>query len=439
MKVLLIDPTFYHEGGLYKTRRIGYFPLTLARLAACFPRDVDVALIYEKTREVPVTAAVDLVFFSVMGANLRRAIELSAEFRRCGVKTVIGGMSILGFSDLCREHFDVVAVGDAEGIIPELLEDFRRGGLKPDYESLCCPIASLPRPRFDLVPPEIVGSTIPIETSRGCCNGCRYCAITAFYRGGFRTRNSDEVLAEVDDLKNRFGMFKLFYFTDPNFTADMAHAKTVLRGLIGRKIAWLASADIKCLQDEEFLRLAAQSGCVNLQIGIETLFGKELAGANKTFASEADYAACLTRANLFGIPITALLMIGWDSDTPAALAELQRFLRAHHVALAVTHPIQPIPGTPLFHKWEAESRLLPVSLDALNGLEILFRPAHFTPEGLKKAYWRFNERFFATRSIVRRFFSPHILRNPLGYGLMLATNFFARDIVEKRLPAGMYE
>jgi len=94
MRVALIDPSFYHQGKLLKLKRVGYFPLTLPRLASMFPADTSIALIYEKCQNVETDAAFDLVMFTTMGSNLIRAEELSDRFRERGVPTVVGGFSV---------------------------------------------------------------------------------------------------------------------------------------------------------------------------------------------------------------------------------------------------------------------------------------------------------------------------------------------------------
>ncbi|MBF0502038.1 MAG: B12-binding domain-containing radical SAM protein [Candidatus Riflebacteria bacterium] len=440
MRVALIDPSYRHEGRLMKFRRVGYFPLTLPRLAACFPPDITPELLYEKCHDVnPATGpAYDLVLFAIMGANLAHAIELSAGYRARGIKTVVGGFATQAFFDMCRSGFDSVVLGDGEEVIPRMIDDFRAGRLASMYENPAPSIERLPVPRYDLVPQDVVGNIIPIEASRGCPNACDFCSVTLQYQRTFRKRAPDEVLRDFDAARAVFGR-RVYYFTDPNFTADLAHAKTILRGLIGKNILWLASVDVHPLADDEFLSLARRSGCFNLQIGFETLSPHELEESGKGFAARTDYPALIRRAHSFGIPVTALMMVGFDSDTPATFGRMQHFAEKNHLSFVVTHPLIPIPGTPLHEKLSRQKRLKEIDPADANGLYISFLPKHFTESELLECYWRFSTRMQSLRSIVRRFLWPGVFRNPIAYLIMLLTNFAARSVIARRLPPGAYE
>lgn len=442
MRILMIDPSFRHQGKLLKFRRIGYFPLTLPRLAACLPSGHEVTLIHEKAEEVDVSRPFDLVFFTTMGSNLTRAEELAASFRGRGVRTVVGGFSARPFLERCRERFDAVVLGDGEDLLPTIVADAEAGrlGERPGrvYENLAPSIEHLPVPRYDLVPREIVGDIVPLEASRGCPNHCDFCAVTTLYGPAFRKRDADEVLRDFRAARERFGR-RMYYFTDPNFTADMAHAKDIIRGFVGQGVAWLASVDIRALEDEEFLALARTSGCFSLQIGFETLSAKELHSVGKGFAATRDYGALIKRAQSFGIPIVALLMVGFDTDTPAVFKDLRRFLERHRVPLAVTHPVIPIPGTALHAKLAAEGRLLKMEPEECDGLHLHFQPRHFPGNDLIERYWRFSEELFSLRSIVRRFLWSGVLKNPLAYLILGITNLMAGRVARRRLPPGMYD
>ncbi|RCK75967.1 MAG: BchE/P-methylase family protein [Candidatus Ozemobacter sibiricus] len=440
MRVALIDPSFIHQGRLLKLKRVGYFPLTMPRLAACFPPETQLTLIYEKCQEVDVDVPYDLVLFTTMGPNLVRAEELAARFRQRGIPTVVGGYSVPPFLERCQAHFDAVVVGDGEAIIPRLLSDLAAGRRQRVYTDLAPSLERLPPPRFDLVPAGVMGDVAPVEASRGCPNACTFCAVTALYGARARRVPVADVLRDARQARRELGR-RLIYFTDPNFAADMAHAKEILRGLIAADLGlgWLASVDLRALADEEFLRLARASGCFTLQVGLETLEHQNLHAVNKSFAARLDQTAAVRRARAHGIPVVALMMLGFDADTPATFRQVQSFLEREKIPLAVLHPVVPIPGTPLHARLAAEGRLLPIDPADADGLHLHFRPRHFTPERFFDAYWRLNRRLLSGRSIARRFLHAGWLRNPLAYLILLVTSFLARSVVDRRLPMGMYE
>jgi radical SAM superfamily enzyme YgiQ (UPF0313 family) len=439
MHIAFIDPSFYHQGSLLSMRRVGYFPLTMPRLAALVPPGHRITLVYEKCRPVDLHADYDLVFFTTMGSNLVRAEELAAAFRRRGVKTVVGGYSVPSFADRCRERFDAVVIGDGEGILPQIIADAQAGRLQAWYENRAPSLAAVPVPRFDLVDPAVVGDIVPIEASRGCPNHCQFCAVSSLYGSGYRQVPADLVWRDYLAVRAQFGR-RLYYFTDPNFTADMAHAKEIIGRLRGQGIGWLASVDVHALRDDEFLRLAWASGCFCLQVGFETLSQKNLGAAAKTFATADEYARLLARARAAGVPVAALMMVGFDEDDEQTFPAVLEFLETNKVPLGVVHPVVPVPGT-AFHRRLAEAgRLLPIGPHDADGLHVLFRPARLSAPRLLQLYWRLSRRILGLRSVVRRFLAPHVLRNPIAYLILLITNLGpARQVAWARQPPGLYQ
>jgi len=197
--------------------------------------------------------------------------------------------------------------------------------------------------------------------------------------------------------------------------------------------------DVRALKDAEFLRLARDSGCFCLQVGFETLSKKELNGTGKTFAGKEEYAKLIKSCQEYGIPLAALLMIGFDSDDSRSLRDTAKFLEAHHLPLVVMHPMIPIPTTSFYETLKTQNRLLSQDPKLADGLHVFFRPRNFSPEGLQNYYWKLNERLYSIRSILKRFFFRGVFRNPIPYFILFLTNFFARGLVRKRLPMGMYE
>src|SRR5689334_18717018 len=93
---------------------------------------------------------VDLVGISVDSKTARRSYDIAAAYRRRGVKVVMGGIHPTACPDEAMEHADSVVVGEAEDVWPTLLEDFKRGELKPIYRPEFPNLANRPAPRRDL-------------------------------------------------------------------------------------------------------------------------------------------------------------------------------------------------------------------------------------------------------------------------------------------------
>ena len=438
MKIALIDCTYDVEGRPLKLRTVGYFPATLAVLAAALPDGHDVTLIHEKCEDVDTSAPYDVVFFTTMGPNLYRAIEHSKAFRARGVKTIVGGWMTMPHPELCREHFDSMVTGDAEGILGTILDDLARGALAPLYENPNPDLSGVRVPRYELIRRDIVGGVVPLEASRGCTNACDFCAVSAFMGRRFRPIPIETVLAAIAHAKATLKR-PLYYFTDPNFALDRKRALELVRRMEPLGITWQANVDIRTLADEEFLREAKAAGCFTLQVGLETPDKGELVNINKGFAANRDYAAIIKRAHELGIPVTGLMMVGYDSDTPETFERLERFIQDNNVSVFVVHVLTPVRGTRLYDRLKAEGRLLEEPGARADGLRLHVRPLHMTPEAFEARYRVMIQKLTSLGAILRRCLHADFFKNFKANVIMLLTNLALRRYLRLGYPPGMFE
>src|SRR4029078_13284512 len=101
-------------------------------------------------------------------------------------------------------------VGEGELLWPEILADFRRGGvaaLKPFYREQhpgSYDLGDRPMPRFEF----LLGrryNRITVQTVRGCPLDCDFCGASKLYGPKYRRKPLDKVLAELARIKERGG------------------------------------------------------------------------------------------------------------------------------------------------------------------------------------------------------------------------------------------
>jgi hypothetical protein len=92
MKILLIRPDISNISSGYKLNDGRMEPLPLGILAGLTPEDVEVVLRDERVEELSFDEPADLVAISVDTFVARRAYAIADEFRRRGVRVVLGGI-----------------------------------------------------------------------------------------------------------------------------------------------------------------------------------------------------------------------------------------------------------------------------------------------------------------------------------------------------------
>ncbi|GAG81765.1 unnamed protein product, partial [marine sediment metagenome] len=255
MKLKLIVPVSVEQ-----RRWVRYFalpPLNLLYVAALTPKDVEITLVDEHVDRIDFEEEVDLVGITSLTATAPRGYEIADEFRKRGVKVVLGGIHSSALPQEAIQHADSVVIGEAENLWPEVIEDFKKKRLKKFYQSSQKPsLENLPLPRRDLLQGKRYLTKNFIMTTRGCPFDCDFCSVTRFFGKRHRFRPVGDVIKEIESLKGNFTVF-----ADDNVIAHKKYAKELFKALIPCKKRWFSQADLTMAQDEELLKLAVQSGC----------------------------------------------------------------------------------------------------------------------------------------------------------------------------------
>jgi len=437
MKVLLIVSTPYcDDGSLLKQSRLWLPGLTLPQIAALTPVNVEVELINETIQRVPWDTDANLVGVSGMGVGLVRAMQIADEFRLRGKKVVMGGMMATLAAERCLEHCDALVLGEAEGIWPQVVYDASKNQLKRVYKAKeLDDLSNLPVPRFDLLPRKKIGFWLPVQAGRGCPYRCDFCSITSFYHGVYRTRPLDQIARDVQAIL-ALGVRKILLLDD-NIGANHAFAADLFRLLREFRVQWMTQCSLTIARHPDLLKLAAESGCVCMSFGLETIKQSNLATVNKTFVNVEEYEWAIGQIRRAGIDVSTEMMLGMDEDDPDVFEETIDFLVRNRISVPRLHIITPIPGTPLYQRWQAEGRIFENDWSRYTGGTVVFHPKKMTAEVLQEKYWWTYERLFSLGTLFKRFFLKKRIKGFLVPLFLLGANFRYRSHIRRRICPGI--
>ena len=300
---------------LYFNRAL-YSPLAgLLAVAAAIPRDrYEVVLTDENIEEIDFDLKCDLVGISAMTAYVNRGYEIADAFRDRGVPVVMGGVHPSFMPQEALQHVDAVVIGEAELVLPRLLDDLEDGSMRGTYKSdRLHPMAGIQMPRYDLLKPHRYVNKTFVQTSRGCHQGCTFCAEPLMNGLKFRYRPVEEVVHEVENCGSR-----IISINDADFFGTPERPKEVMRALKGRGIQWQAGVTSKLAQDDRMLEFAAESGCTLLSIGFESISRNTLKSVHKHVNRPEQFAALVEKVHSYGIMVIGLFMFGFDTDDECA-------------------------------------------------------------------------------------------------------------------------
>jgi radical SAM superfamily enzyme YgiQ (UPF0313 family) len=385
---------------LYMNRAL-YSPLAgLLAVAAAIPRDqYEVVLTDENIEAIDFNLKADLVGISAMTSYVNRGYEIADQFRTKGVPVVMGGVHPSFMPQEALKHCDAVVIGEVELVIDRLLDDLRHESMRGLYKSdVLHPMVGMPMPRYDLLKKNRYVNRTFVQTSRGCHQGCTFCAEPLMNGLKFRYRPVDEVVREMENCGSRF-----ISINDADFFGTPARPKEVMRALKGRAFRWQAGVTSKLAHDDEMLELAAASGCTMLSIGFESISRATLKSVHKHVNRPETFAALVEKVHSYGIMVFGLFMFGFDGDDRSVFEETVRFNRESDYDACAYSVLTPYPGTLTWYEMKKANRIVSFDWNKYDQGQVVYRPAQMSGDELRLGQAQAYRTFYALSSIAGRF------------------------------------
>jgi len=319
-------------------------PLALAYIAAMTPQEEwDITVIDENCE----------LF------RYREAYEIATLYRQHKIPVVIGGWHASAVPEEAARYADAVVVGEAERVWPRLLEDFHRGALQKIYrgEKVDLEKGGGIQPRRDVFNPRHKYRMAAVQFSRGCPGQCEFCTIPSMYGARVRYRPVDEVLDELESIKE-----KAVFFIDDNFIGySPAHQKRtmeLLRGIVrrGLQLRWFGQGSINVYQNEEMIDWMQTSGCAWMLSGLESVDRAMLEDLRKGANAALDYHAAVSTLHRRNIALLATWVVGYPGQTSREIMDILDFCLEADVDLPVPTMASVNPGSAWWDKYQESLR-----------------------------------------------------------------------------------
>lgn len=440
MKVTFIYPSVGHSSGTKYIRSWQMQPLAIAALSALTPSSWDKVFFDDRMERINFDLKTNLAAISIETFTAKRGYQIAGEYRKRGVPVVMGGYHATFCPDEVLEHADAVCVGEAEGVWPSILADAERHNLSKRY--ICESKSQLFSCNYDrsIFSFKNYFKLALVEAGRGCHYRCKFCSISAFHAGKYKYRPVEEVINEIRCLKE-----KVVFFIDDNITASHEHARKLFVSLKNLNIKWIGQADINAASDGKLLDLMAESGCIGLLIGFETLKFKNLSYINKCVNKNTDYSRALKELRKRGIAVYGTFLLGLPSDSEKNMEKSIEFAIRGKLFIAAFNHLIPFPGTPLYNELQEENRLIYDKWwlnENYRFGEVPFNPVSTSSYKLQEWCHKTRNKFYGVGSIMRRFFdfdaNCNSFQKIMAY---FGINFLLKkEILQRRgLPLGEYE
>jgi radical SAM superfamily enzyme YgiQ (UPF0313 family) len=348
--------------------------------AATLPDDVEACFTDENIEEINFDEPVDFVGLSVMlTAQVKRACEIADTFRQKGVKVICGGIATMLHAEEMQEHADSVFLGETEGRMEQVFNDFKNGRLQKvyDYMQNFPPIESVGVARRSILNRDAynyrgIQMVDLVHASRGCRFNCYPCAVRFLGGKSFRPRPFDKVVEEMASIDNT----RLF-LVDNSLAQNKQWEVQLFKEMIPLKKKWCCHPIEK---DDDVLDLAAQAGAWFVY---QTIF------------DTSDYIRDrIKRYHDFGIAVEGSILLGLDYHDEKYIKKLVDFLLEIDLDMAEFTILTPFPHTKTFDDLHNTGRIFSYDWNDYTCGKVVFQPKRMTPEKLQEMYYYCWDKFY---------------------------------------------
>lgn len=383
-----------------------------------------------------------------------RAFDLARQFRAAGIDVIIGGfhtsgtISMLGeqepeIQELVKESISIVS-GEVEENWAEILADALHGRLKPIYSFAqdlqnLVDIGNAPLPRVS--PKTMRRFAKPnfgtADTSRGCPFACSFCTIINVQGRKMRER-SPESIAEMA-RRNYFEHGITFYFfTDDNFARKKLWRETFEEIIKLRKedikISFMMQVDL-ARKPKDFVRLAAEAGCTQVFIGMESVNPQNLKAEGKGQNHVEEYREIINEWHDAGVVVHTGYIIGLPFDTKDQVPQDIRYL------MDVIGPDQasffmltPLPGSHDHREMKKRGEWMDPDFNKRDSFHATIEHPNMTSEEWFQAYEEAWKSFYSKENMIK--ILSRWNHNPKAYWNLMSIFFWYKNaaVIEKEHP-----
>ncbi|MFC1861253.1 B12-binding domain-containing radical SAM protein [Chloroflexota bacterium] len=371
MKILLVYPQYpdtfwsFKHALKFVSKKAAFPPLGLLTVAAMLPGEWEKKLV-----DMNVTRLTDddirwadYVFISAMVVQQNSVKEVITRCEEMNTKIVAGGpLFTTGYEDF--DGVDHFVLGEAEVTLPLFLEDLERGRARHVYASDTRPeISKTPIPLWSLINMKAY-SSMNVQYSRGCPFNCEFCDIILLNGHAPRTKDREQLLAELEELYRR-GWRDSVFIVDDNFIGNKKKLKLeILPAIIewqkGKKYPFplFTESSINLADDEELMKLMVAAGFNTVFIGIETPNEESLVECAKLQNKNRDLVASVKKIQNYGMEVQGGFIVGFDSDPLNIFKNQINFIQKSGIVTAMVGLLNAPPGTRLYQRLEKDNRLV---------------------------------------------------------------------------------
>jgi radical SAM superfamily enzyme YgiQ (UPF0313 family) len=415
-----------------------------------------VLAIREKAREDGVELLIGLA--GVQSNQYPRGRDLALQFIAQGMTTLMGGFHVSGYPESRRFLNScgiTTVIGEAENLWSQIIEDYLRDELKLNYS-----VSEGIRAKTgqdDIIVPVINEAQLPVvddryltrffnpamttlDTSRGCPFTCSYCSVKNVMGRTMRSREPEAVVQWVRDAVRNHGINSLFlvdddFFRSPRWEEILTGLATVRREFPALCFMMQVDVDASCYanvaegeretakhrRSHRFVELAAEAGCYQAFVGIESLNPDNLNLATKYQNTDdrqhrlnfedarrkvlEKYRRVVDNWHKVGVAVHAGYMLGFPFDAADCGRIAARTLKKIGFDIVSFFIMTPLPGTEDQVRYSSEGAIIDWDFNNLDSQHVTLKHDKLDTDSWLRAYGDAFRGFYSVPRLLHTIFT----------------------------------
>jgi len=215
--------------------------------------------------------------------------------------------------------------------------------------------------------------------------------------------------------------------------SEPAHARKVLEIFKECDIRWYGHASFNLFRDESLLDLLAESGCMAVNIGFESLSQHVVDSMHKSPNITKEYTDCIKALHDREIGVMGTFMVGFDEDTPEVFDHIADFAIENRLETAFTLILTPLPGTKICQQMDAQNRIFSRNWRDYDHGTVTFYPLNMSPKQLHLGMRHVWKRIYSWKGIYSRILKKPRVRPffflPVNMGFRKSTRLICDETI----------